>query len=583
MWPCTQPLNVMRPVFDEFLDRFPFCYGYWEKYAAAERRAGENGSDAAKASANAASTAVYERAVVAVRASSDMWYNYVQHVQATGGDVDSVCVRALDAVQHDPRACDIWRTLLKLRVASGNVASALKAFDQAVVLTTSYATEALSEYEQFAAKQPTNVLATPAERAAIESSIEGFSAKLTHEQDAAVRAAVVGARRAKYNAGQAERAARQPFEATLAQRWYFDVTEVDVAQQGTWRRYLDWATKSASVGVARSIFERCVIVCAPLPEFWLRFAKYERAKGTNANAVSVLTRAVKAVGKDHPRPAVMLSVAYERSGDFAAARKVHTELSAQLDKPLVEAVVNHANFERRQGNLDKAAAVLTAGLAGTTGEGHAFLAVQLARLHVAQGKFDEARATLEGSVEKGGSAPTLWAAYADVEAGDGATAGRSDRVLAVFRRALGLPTAAKGGESKVAVSPLKIEDQAELWERFVDFAEYNAATLAEVDAARAKYDTWRAGAGASVAHSTKRGLPGGAAGQGDAKRARAGVPAVPAAGAWGQGAGYPQPGYPQAGYPQPGYPQPGYPQAAYGAYGAAYGAQAYAGYAGQQR
>ena len=83
MWPCTQPLNVMRPVFDEFLDRFPFCYGYWEKYAAAERRAGENGSDAAKASANAASTAVYERAVVAVRASSDMWYNYVQHVQAT--------------------------------------------------------------------------------------------------------------------------------------------------------------------------------------------------------------------------------------------------------------------------------------------------------------------------------------------------------------------------------------------------------------------------------------------------------------------------------------------------------------------
>ena len=87
------------------------------------------------------------------------------------------------------RACDIWRTLLKLRVASGNVASALKAFDQAVVLTTSYATEALSEYEQFAAKQPTNVLATPAERAAIDAIPDEEIApllKTAHEMAVAV-------------------------------------------------------------------------------------------------------------------------------------------------------------------------------------------------------------------------------------------------------------------------------------------------------------------------------------------------------------------------------------------------------------
>ena len=66
-----QDIAKVRATFDEFLERFPNCYGYWEKYAAAERRVGDAAGATAeqKAASQAASVAVYERAVAAVGSS----------------------------------------------------------------------------------------------------------------------------------------------------------------------------------------------------------------------------------------------------------------------------------------------------------------------------------------------------------------------------------------------------------------------------------------------------------------------------------------------------------------------------------
>ena len=78
---------------------------------------------------------------------------------------------------------------------------------------------------------------------------------------------------------------------------------------------------------ARNLYERCVIVCARYPEFWLRFAKFERIHGTNDASIAVLQRALKAVGDDQPRPRLALAMAFERGGRVEDARETYTQLA----------------------------------------------------------------------------------------------------------------------------------------------------------------------------------------------------------------------------------------------------------------
>ena len=53
-------------MYDKFLEEFPLCYGYWKKYADHEKRNGDYGKP----------VEVYERAVVAVTYSVDIWMHY---------------------------------------------------------------------------------------------------------------------------------------------------------------------------------------------------------------------------------------------------------------------------------------------------------------------------------------------------------------------------------------------------------------------------------------------------------------------------------------------------------------------------
>ena len=56
-----------RDAFDKFFERFPYCYGYWRKYAEFERKH-ENLERA---------NTVYERGLAAIPLSVDLWLAYL--------------------------------------------------------------------------------------------------------------------------------------------------------------------------------------------------------------------------------------------------------------------------------------------------------------------------------------------------------------------------------------------------------------------------------------------------------------------------------------------------------------------------
>jgi pre-mRNA-processing factor 39 len=70
----------IRKVYDSFLAEFPLCFGYWKKYADHEARLDGTGKV----------VEVYERAVLAVTYSVEIWYNYCQFAISTYDDPDII-------------------------------------------------------------------------------------------------------------------------------------------------------------------------------------------------------------------------------------------------------------------------------------------------------------------------------------------------------------------------------------------------------------------------------------------------------------------------------------------------------------
>lgn len=120
--PHTQgDIQHLRAAYDAFLARFPLCYGYWKKYAEAERRhgssatgGGSSGNEAAAGDAAAttataaadggvdnttssgsvaglqAAEAVYQRGVAAVPHSAELWVAYAAMLQSSDAPTDAV-------------------------------------------------------------------------------------------------------------------------------------------------------------------------------------------------------------------------------------------------------------------------------------------------------------------------------------------------------------------------------------------------------------------------------------------------------------------------------------------------------------
>lgn len=552
----SEPIASIRAEYDEFLSLFPLCYGYWQKYAEAEKKA-ESPAETV--------TAVYERSVAAAPYCADMWLNYCKHAVTaqTGGKaaVEAVFDRAIGNVRFNPRAMEIWTALIKFRTDAADLAAVNKAYEAVVKLPVTYADTLLAQYEKFAAETPVAFLTTAAERSALESKVPDFSSKLTAQQDDAIKALVVAARKASNKAVAEERKTRGTLERPLASRWFFHVTAVDAAILAGWEKYLDWA-EGQEEAKAINLFERSVIVGALYPKFWHRYANFVRkTKGAEA-AAAVMLRASKAVRKGNASVGIGLALAYERAGKFDEARAAFASLSSGESGKLVEVVCNSANFERRRGDVAAAAAVYTAAIeAASAADVAAHLTGQLARLHSMHGSAEAARAAFNAGAEKCGASARFWHAFADAEA---SVAGddREARVLAVYRRALGLKESADEPAGK---SPLDSEGKRTIWTRFVRYAEDHAG-LDALDAARTQYRAWAKTA--VPVRGVKRGASGGS---GDAtKRARTDAGATPAAasGYYGQQA---------RGYGAYGNAQYGYGQyaAGYGAAGGA-GAGAYA-------
>ena len=80
-------MSSIREAFEQFLKLYPYCYGYWKKYADCEKKlSGEE--DAAK---------IFQRGVEAIPLSVDLWLHYINFTMQ--------CVKGSDTALEKTRGC----------------------------------------------------------------------------------------------------------------------------------------------------------------------------------------------------------------------------------------------------------------------------------------------------------------------------------------------------------------------------------------------------------------------------------------------------------------------------------------------
>ncbi|XP_010187780.1 PREDICTED: pre-mRNA-processing factor 39-like, partial [Mesitornis unicolor] len=310
-------LFAARKAFDAFFAHYPYCYGYWKKYADMERR-----FDCARQAEE-----VFERGLQSIPLSMDLWIHYISYLQSTldmnlpesTQKIRGVFEAAVAAAGMDFRSDKLWELYVEWEREHGDLRAVTGIYDRVLSMPTqlynhhsslvprnvsmvprnapqhpktpswfkehvlhNHPKDILSPEELLwvQSKLATDPVPKPPEPEGTEAppgedlppGVEGKASAKDPEEDLdqeKIRELVISMRQQIYAQNEAEVSKRWNFEDGI-KRPYFHVKPLERAQLRNWREYLDFEMAAGSHERTIVLFERCVIACALYEEFWIK-------------------------------------------------------------------------------------------------------------------------------------------------------------------------------------------------------------------------------------------------------------------------------------------------------------------------
>ncbi|KAJ6790836.1 pre-mRNA-processing factor 39 isoform X1 [Iris pallida] len=413
----------IRKVYDAFLAEFPLCFGYWKKYADHEGRL--DSVDKV--------VEVYERAVLAVTYSVDIWFHYCAFAISTYEDPDVVrrlFERGLAYVGTDYLSYSLWDEYIRYEGAH-------QAWSHLAIIYTRILENPIRQldhyfhcFKELAASRPLSEIRTAEEAALVVASVETdpqaleseihregveqspcpVSASLTEAEELEKYIAI---REEMYKKAKEFDSKIGGFETSI-KRPYFHVRALDDSELDNWHKYLDFIERQDDLNKVVRLYERCLIACANYPEYWIRYVLSMEASGSMELADNALARATQVFVKKQPKIHLFAAKFKELNGDVVGARAQYQLLYSVVSPYLLEAIVKHANMEYRLGNKEAAFSIYEKMIAAAQ-EKEQFqvlplLLVQYSRfLYLVANDVEKARDTLSGLCHLQLSKPLLQA------------------------------------------------------------------------------------------------------------------------------------------------------------------------------
>ncbi|KAJ8308137.1 hypothetical protein KUTeg_013011 [Tegillarca granosa] len=378
-------IEAAREAYDAFFSNYPYCYGYWKKYADMEKR--HNNLDKA--------TEIFERGLKAVPMSIDLWLHYINYYigeygKAEQGEGDIRSFKHHVYIHH-PKEIMSLDDFFKLR--------------KEVVAKT----DAPEDDEDADAGL---IINPPGEE--VPPGMETEGGKSDEEEAMKIRDVIIQQRDSVFKQTEEEVSKRWNFEEGI-KRPYFHVKPLERAQLKNWREYLDWEIQNGPHERVVILFERCMIATALYEDFWMKYAKYMEDHSIEA-VRNVYRRACKIHLPKKPYIHMAWAAFEERQGNHEAA----WEILANLEKSvpgLVMVSMRRISLERRQGNNEDADALFHDYIENAKKpEIGSFFSVKFARyLFKVVDDTEKARQVLHKAIEKDPGNLKLFLQLIDIE------------------------------------------------------------------------------------------------------------------------------------------------------------------------
>ncbi|GLU07813.1 hypothetical protein SLE2022_247590 [Rubroshorea leprosula] len=399
----------IRKVYDAFLAEFPLCYGYWKKYADHEARIGSMDKV----------VEVYESAVLGVTYSVDIWLLYCTFAMETYGDPETIrrlFERGLEYVGSDYLSFPLWDKYIEYEYMHQEWGRLAMIYTRILETAIQHLDKYFNSFKELAGSRPLSELRTAEEAAAIAVSGAGglenegevppggaekpISTGLTEAEELEK---YISIREEMYKKAKEFDSKIVGFE-TAIRRPYFHVRPLSVAELENWHYYLDFIEGEGDFNKVVKLYERCLIACANYPEYWIRYILCMEANGSKDLADNALARATQVFVKRQPEIHLFAARFKEHNGDVEGARAAYQLVHAEISPGLLEAIIKHANMERRLGNLEDAFSLYEQAIAIEKGKEQSqmlpMLYAQYSRfLYLVSGNAEKAREILIGALD----------------------------------------------------------------------------------------------------------------------------------------------------------------------------------------
>ncbi|CAK7333903.1 unnamed protein product [Dovyalis caffra] len=405
----------IRKVYDAFLVEFPLCYGYWKKYADHEARLGFVDKV----------VEVYERAVLGVTYSVDIWLHYCIFAISSYGDPETIrrlFERGLAYVGTDYLSYPLWDKYIEYEEVHAEWGRIAMIYTRILEIPNRKLDDYFNRFKAFAASRPLSELRTAEEAAAVvaptlledggqanegevhpdaaEQPSKPVSAGLTEAEELEKYIVI---REEIYKKAKEFESKISDFENAI-RRPYFHVRPLNVAELENWHNYLDMIEREDDFNKVVKLYERCIIACANYTEYWIRYVLCMEASGNMDLANNALARATQVFVKRQPEIHLFAARFKEQNGDIPGAQAAYQVVHSEIAPGLLEAITKHANMEHRLGNHEDAFSLYEQAIAIEKGKEHSqvlpALYAQYARfIYLASKNVEKAREVLVQALE----------------------------------------------------------------------------------------------------------------------------------------------------------------------------------------
>jgi len=301
-------LSAAEAVFRCFLRYYPYCYGYWKKFADIEKKHGMY--DRAEQ--------VFRNGVNAISISIDLWVAYInftihQKKDIPGGDatIRNLFDLAISSAGMEFKSNKLWDNYIQWEKSQGNLKRVTDIYDRLISTPNQQYIKNWQKFkEHLETHAPIDVLSTEEYMKTMHeldivapglandddlnpsgsaNGTDSEQEKMPQKNAELIRKKVISKRESVFIQTAAEIKKRWKFEESI-KRPYFHVKPLEKSQLKNWKEYIDFEISEGNHKQIIFIFERCMVVCALYEELWQKYLDYIEEKDIEATR-SVYSRA----------------------------------------------------------------------------------------------------------------------------------------------------------------------------------------------------------------------------------------------------------------------------------------------------